>query len=104
MITLSTYCLCGGELVVSSYSVKTAMDIERIFKEAHAGDEHQLFASKAEAGRALRLMMAECRCVVSCADDPATMCSLSGESHVHPDDGSDTFGRCPVHPDAPGDL
>jgi hypothetical protein len=37
-------------------------------------------------------------------DDPATMCSLSGESHVHPDDGSDTLGRCPVHPDAPGDL
>jgi hypothetical protein len=46
----------------------------------------------------------ECRCVVSCADDPPTMCSLSGEPHVHPDDGSDTFGRCPVHPDAPGDL
>lgn len=47
---------------------------------------------------------AGCRCVVSCADDPPTACSLSGISHVHPDDGSDTFGRCPVHPDAPGDL
>lgn len=46
----------------------------------------------------------ECRCVVSCADDPATACSLSGEPHVHPDNGTDTFGRCPVHPDAPGDL
>jgi hypothetical protein len=46
----------------------------------------------------------ECRCVMSCADDPPTMCSLSGEPHVHPDDGSDTFGRCPVHPDAAGDL
>jgi hypothetical protein len=47
---------------------------------------------------------AECRCVVSCADDPPTMCSLSGEAHVHPDNGSDTFGACPLHPDAPGDL
>lgn len=47
---------------------------------------------------------ATCRCVVSCADDPATRCGLSGQPHVHPDDGTDTFGRCPVHPDAPGDL
>lgn len=46
----------------------------------------------------------ECRCVESCADDPDTACSLSGIPHVHPDDGSDTFGACPVHPDAPGDL
>jgi len=48
--------------------------------------------------------IAECRCVVSCTDDPATACSLSGEPHVHPDDGADIFGRCPIHPDAPGDL
>lgn len=46
----------------------------------------------------------DCRCVVSCADDPTTACSLSGESHVHPDDGSGLFGVCPDHPDAPGDL
>jgi hypothetical protein len=46
----------------------------------------------------------DCRCVMSCADDPVTACSLSGEPHVHPDDGTNTFGRCPVHPDAPGDL
>lgn len=45
-----------------------------------------------------------CRCVEDCASDPATACSLSGEPHVHPDDGLDTFGRCPQHPDAPGDL
>jgi hypothetical protein len=47
---------------------------------------------------------ASCRCVESCADDPDTACSLSGHPHVHPDNGSDTFGPCPVHPDAPGDL
>jgi hypothetical protein len=46
----------------------------------------------------------ECRCVVSCADDPDTACSLSGIPHVHPDTDSDTFGPCPVHPDAPGDV
>jgi hypothetical protein len=46
----------------------------------------------------------DCVCVVSCADDPPTACSLSGEPHVHPDDGSGIFGPCPVHPEAPGDL
>lgn len=45
-----------------------------------------------------------CRCVFSCADDPPTMCSLSGQWHVHPDAGNDIFGPCPEHPDAPGDL
>jgi hypothetical protein len=38
-----------------------------------------------------------CACVFSCADDPATACSLSGEFHVHPGE------PCQVHPDAPGD-
>lgn len=38
-----------------------------------------------------------CECVFSCADDPATACSLSGDWHVHPGE------PCPVHPDAPGD-
>ena len=47
---------------------------------------------------------AACTCVFSCADDPATRCSLSGQFHVHPDDGTGVFGPCPVHPDAPGDL
>jgi hypothetical protein len=47
---------------------------------------------------------AECTCVISCSDDPATACSLSGINHVHPDEGSGIFGPCPVHPDAPGDL
>lgn len=46
----------------------------------------------------------ECRCVFSCADDPDTACSLSGTHHVHPGTRTGTFGRCPVHPDAPGDL
>jgi hypothetical protein len=40
---------------------------------------------------------ADCQCIFSCADDPQTMCSLSGEFHVHPE------WPCPVHPDAPGD-
>ncbi len=38
-----------------------------------------------------------CECVYSCADDPTTRCSLSGEWHVHPGE------PCTVHPDAPGD-
>jgi hypothetical protein len=47
---------------------------------------------------------ADCECVFSCADDPATACSLSGTWHVHPLMGSGIFGPCPAHPDAPGDL
>ncbi|RZU28218.1 hypothetical protein EV284_6384 [Streptomyces sp. BK022] len=46
-----------------------------------------------------------CLCVVSCAEDPATACSLSGERHVHPEipGRPGVYGPCPVHPDAPGD-
>jgi hypothetical protein len=43
--------------------------------------------------------IADCTCVFSCADDPATACSLSGQFHVHPESGA-----CPLHPEAPGDL
>lgn len=38
-----------------------------------------------------------CECVHTCAEDPDTACSLSGEWHIHPGE------PCPVHPDAPGD-
>ncbi|MET8696849.1 hypothetical protein ABZV65_30415 [Streptomyces bauhiniae] len=46
-----------------------------------------------------------CRCIVSCAEDPATACSLSGEQHVHPaiPGRPGVYGPCPLHPDAPGD-
>lgn len=48
--------------------------------------------------------MTDCTCVTSCADDPRSACSLSGEPHVHPSRfPGDGFGRCPEHPDAPGD-
>lgn len=47
--------------------------------------------------------VSECTCVTSCAEHPPTACSLSGIPHVHPDDGSGTFGPCPAHPDRPGD-
>lgn len=40
---------------------------------------------------------ADCECVLHCAEDPKTACSLSGEWHVHPE------WPCAVHPDAPGD-
>ena len=50
-----------------------------------------------------RMEAADCTCVENCAEHPPTACSLSGVPHVHPDDGSGTFGPCPVHPDAPGD-
>jgi hypothetical protein len=39
----------------------------------------------------------DCRCIIDCAEDPDTACSLSGRPHVHPD------SLCPIHPDAPGD-
>lgn len=45
------------------------------------------------AARAAR----ECACLHSCAEDPATACSLSGDFHIHPDQ------PCPVHLEAPGD-
>lgn len=46
-----------------------------------------------------------CLCVVSCDEDPATACSLSGQRHVHPEIPGQPgiYGPCPVHPDAPGD-
>jgi hypothetical protein len=46
-----------------------------------------------------------CLCVVSCDEDPATACSLSGQQHVHPaiPGQPGVYGPCPVHPDAPGD-
>jgi hypothetical protein len=56
-----------------------------------------------EERRALYRQVMECTCVENCAEDPRTACSLSGIPHVHPDDGSGTFGPCPVHPDRPGD-
>lgn len=40
---------------------------------------------------------ADCECYHTCAEDPDTACSLSGQFHVHPGE------PCPVHPDAPGD-
>lgn len=46
----------------------------------------------------------KCTCVHTCAEDPQTACSLSGQWHVHPDNGLGIFGPCPEHPDAPGDL
>lgn len=39
----------------------------------------------------------ECTCYHTCAEDPATACSLSGDFHVHAGE------PCPSHPDAPGD-
>lgn len=51
-----------------------------------------------------KLDASECTCVFTCAEDPKTACSLSGEWHVHPDNGLGIFGPCPEHPDAPGDL
>lgn len=47
-----------------------------------------------------------CLCVVSCGEDPATACSLSGRQHVHPaiPGRPGVYGPCPQHPDAPGDL
>lgn len=49
--------------------------------------------------------MDECTCLHTCAEDPASACSLSGRWHVHPSQFLwDGLGACPVHPEAPGDL
>ncbi|HYQ69653.1 hypothetical protein [Actinophytocola sp.] len=53
-IRLSTYCRCGGELIVSSSSLETALGIERLFKEEHDGDGHELFSDRVEAAQARR--------------------------------------------------
>ncbi|MER6519986.1 hypothetical protein ABT246_24420 [Streptomyces sp. NPDC001553] len=47
----------------------------------------------------------ECTCVLACAEDPKTSCSLSGQRHVHPavPGRPGVCGPCPKHPDAPGD-
>ncbi|MEY9839433.1 hypothetical protein [Streptacidiphilus sp. EB103A] len=74
-------------------------DILRAALEAGADGQ------RSQAARRTALQDAqECTCVVSCADDPATACSHSGVLHVHPAGPVGTFGPCPVHPDAPGDL
>lgn len=50
------------------------------------------------------LDIGDCTCVHTCAEDPATACSLSGDWHVHPNCyPGDVMGPCPLHPDAPGD-
>ncbi|MFI5859271.1 hypothetical protein [Streptomyces parvulus] len=48
---------------------------------------------------------AECTCVINCAEDPKTACSLSGQRHVHPEipGRPGVYGPCLEHPDAPGD-
>lgn len=67
--------------------------------EREAYDRASMDAEVAHA----RAQVAACVCVENCAEHPPTACSLSGTLHVHPDDGSGTFGPCPIHPDAPGD-
>ena len=62
------------------------------------------FAADRLDGIIQREINKRCRCVEHCAEDPATACSLSGQPHVHPNDNTDTFGRCPMHPDVPGDV
>jgi hypothetical protein len=57
--------------------------------KAAVGFAHELRAVGREAS--------SCECYLSCAEDPDTACSLSGQFHVHPGE------PCPVHPDAPGD-
>ncbi|NML55086.1 hypothetical protein HHL19_35845 [Streptomyces sp. R302] len=78
----------------------------------HAPEIRALGETAALAERRYRAALIEwitrdwtCRCLVSCADDPATACSLSGREHVHPEIPSlpGVFGPCPQHPDAPGD-
>jgi hypothetical protein len=62
------------------------------------GAERAQYAEQWRQGEgAKNLRWSDCTCIHTCAEDPPTACSLSGEWHVHPGD------PCPVHPDAPGD-
>lgn len=70
---------------------------------ARAVHEHLRSDDPQAARRALLAEIENCTCVEYCDEHPPTACSLSGIPHVHPDDGSGTFGPCPVHPDRPGD-
>lgn len=71
----------------------------------HPGGDHRCDGHAPEAGGSMGQSAfptslreaAACECIYSCADDPATECSLSGQWHVHPG------WPCAVHPDAPGD-
>lgn len=67
------------------------------------GEEYTLVLADAEENAVTLAALADCTCVFACADDPATVCSLSGEWHVHPA-SQPGFGPCPTHPAAPGDL
>lgn len=75
----------------------TGVPVRRV-KQLLAGSATAPDAQPAEAPE-------ECACVLTCAEDPKTSCSLSGQRHVHPaiPDRPGVYGPCPEHPDAPGD-
>lgn len=102
LITDSGVAINSGDLYVAMRALEDA-GVRHAQLRAHYA-EAVLVALAAQRAAMNDTKTYDCTCVVSCADDPATMCSLSGENHVHPDDGTGTFGPCPVHPDAPGDL
>lgn len=51
-LSLSTYCTCGGELVVAAYSMAACADVDATFREWHQGDGHALFPTEEEAQEA----------------------------------------------------
>lgn len=53
-IKISSYCRCGGELVVSSSDPTTVLGIADMFDQVHTGDGHARYPTKGEAKQAAR--------------------------------------------------
>lgn len=67
-----------------------------VFVEDDRGNRFVVdFANASSTRLARKVRDPVCECIHTCADDPATACSLSGDFHTHPDE------PCLVHPDAP---
>ncbi|MYW67202.1 hypothetical protein GTY65_24490 [Streptomyces sp. SID8379] len=81
------------------HSIRYVRDLAR---RAESGTTTLAELAHAAVGPALQADD-ECTCVINCAEDPRSGCSLSGRRHVHPLTQGQ-YGPCPEHPDAEGDL
>ncbi|MFD3970131.1 hypothetical protein [Streptomyces cyaneofuscatus] len=83
----------------------TLRDIAEATSEPMAYVKRLLAGGATAPGAQAAAASEECSCVLTCAEDPKTSCSLSGQRHVHPaiSDRPGAYGPCPEHRDAPGD-
>lgn len=80
---------------------KTAYTVAYAIRDAVPGFDWEAFLTACGAtrfqdavDRVKDVAAGICDCTFSCADDPASACSLSGSWHLHPGE------TCLVHPDA----